>query len=174
MVGSRSVYLSIPVLIGMDQVTMIEEAVGARLGLVDPQEVYNISRWGRNKYYDPELLREADFIVVVLPDFAWSGNKYSVPVGVKAEIETATRLRKKIFLMYKNMSGELNIYETKTMVAIDGFRTIKGIQGTTPIFTQEISKKLSKIKEVSDNKPVETNSYVVSHTPKQLPLLIKL
>lgn len=74
---------------------------------------YEFTYWDK-KVYNHGYVSNADALLVVLPNNAWSIGT-EIPEGIRREIVEATSLKKDIYLLYTTRSGINNVY--KTLVA---------------------------------------------------------
>lgn len=84
----------------------------------------NFTWWVRGTPYTPDNLRNADFLIVVLPDNRFIAKWEDITTGVKSEIQEAIFMKKKIYLSYRTTSGGVYLYNTK--INADGVFGITG------------------------------------------------
>jgi len=86
-----------------------------------------VDYWRRGSTYNDQPLRDADAVVVILPDNKWEHHIESLPRGTCSEIRLAMCLSKKIWLGYTpSHSKKPYMYQT----VISGDR-LSGMGGTT-------------------------------------------
>lgn len=98
--------------------------------------ITEVSFYNRGTRYTEESLRNADKVIIMLPNNKFSYRIDSLPMSSKAELESARNLGKKIYLGYRSSEG-MNIYSIDFREDISKFQTIFGIGGTSFNFFRE-------------------------------------
>jgi len=100
----------------------------------------DVDYWTRGTVYHDVLLRNADAVVVILPENKWTKDLPSLPNGTRSEIELAMSLKKGIYLAYRSTyGGGHNFYETAVSKA-----GIGGMSGSSDTLAKKIANHNKK------------------------------
>jgi len=96
---------------------------------------------------EKEWIKYCDAFVIVLPNFDWQATFSSLPKGCKAELDSAIKQNKDIYIAYRGvMNNALAIY--KADISLPGH--IRGIPQTYNVLGQSGLIATSFVKPVSD------------------------
>jgi 3-methyladenine DNA glycosylase AlkC len=118
-----NIYISAPVTLDWAEVMSVSKRIN--LSGFNVRTTY----WDRKGYYNRSSVSECDIFVFMTPNNDWEFNMNTLPVGVKREYEEAIRLNKPVFMVYRNMEGDYNLYLVKRNV-----NTLSGLQGSSGSF----------------------------------------
>lgn len=100
--------------------------------------------WDRGTFYNKKMA-DYDAIVVALPGNKFKASHHDIPNGVRLEILSAIKSRKKIFLAYRSFRG-MAIYETDT-ANLETDYDLSGLGGTSHVIHQFIAEKNEEMKQ---------------------------
>lgn len=124
---------------------------------------YEFTYWDK-KVYNHGYVSNADALLVVLPNNAWSIGT-EIPEGIRREIVEATSLKKDIYLLYTTRSGINNVYKTLVAHKI-GFH-MSGVQG----FVDKIEPSKKNTDPAVNNYSVKVKQSQVGYDNRVLLLL---
>lgn len=178
---NNSIYVSCPISIPEGELQRILN----RLERFDFKDT-SIKHWIRNTVYYPQVLTNADAVVIVLPGLRWVHSS-DLPIGVARELDIAVKMKKPIFLAYKNMHDDINFYEAAVSITSKGKLSIKGREGTSHKFEKSIvdledkalTKEYKKTSEITEDIKAYSQAYTKeknnnSDFEKSKVLLIKI
>lgn len=146
--NSMKVYISCPKTV--PQETLSEFAKLIRSWGAD------VCYWARGSIYKDNRLREADAVVVLLPNLVWKLPMEEIPMGTRGEIKLAKELGKPLYLGYITTAGNHGVY--RAMVDYYSHDTkFVGIAGTYEELSEWIhdanEKTKKEIMDFDDIKP---------------------
>jgi len=137
-------YISCPISVPSQNLELIINEVPVK---------YDVYYWNRKEKYNSDWLQSADVFIIVLPNNRFNYAIDELPIGVKRELKEAMLYNKKIFLAYRNTSGNICFYETHiTSVLIEGkpgttdkiYFYDKSVKGDNKTIIQEEMKEFIK------------------------------
>lgn len=120
---------------------------------------HTINYWDRNAptRYNETWIAVADAVVFILPSNSWSLRHSELPQGLQKEHTMCKFLKKKTFLAYRTLSGDVNIYETND--------TFDGIYGVISTYSTIKSFKMAAEACHGSSVQAESKRYAI---PKEL------
>lgn len=131
----RSIYISCPISISQNYLDQIYHKLNDFGSLINPYY------WERDSKYDKDNIKVCDAIVIVHPNNAFKYDINSLPVGIQKEINKALDLDKKVFGVYRNISGESHFYDVIAGLNHD-FELVKGSTNSLYNYLNELNDDL--------------------------------
>lgn len=141
------IYISCPMI---EPIGQLEQVATVCKKILTVAEVDAFINWWNRKEYVKSYLDDANIFVLMLPGNAWEYPIEGLPVGCKKELDIARKANKKIFIAYRNKTGEYNIYNSTTWNTKSSMM-IGGVAGTTNLLYNYL-----KLLQSKNEKPMET------------------
>lgn len=74
-------------------------------------EGVDVKWWNYDAYYDENVVKLADAVLIIQPNFEWSHRVGNLPSGLIKEAKLASDNKKPVYGMYETCSGGLRIYK---------------------------------------------------------------